>query len=295
MDLTRALRECRTPYEAMLKYTSYLGGAFPDRAQLIVSTKHLPAGQFRVWRLRTDDGAEHVAPCDPWRDFDRPVHQGGVIGRITQNLQPQLIHDMDLDDDPCFARELSPYHSLIAVPLFNERLTLNWSLMLARDSRRFSAVDLEESITRATLIGSLLDSRYVSKELSEAHAYIDRELERMARIQRTLLPEPIPRMPGLQLAASYETFIQVGGDLYDFIPLDGQSGRCPCSSATHPATARPPPSPRPWCRRRSTPAPPGPPAPRTCCRRSTGTCATSRSKTPSSRRFSPSTTRRRAA
>lgn len=225
IDLTRSLIACRTPYEAMLKYTAYLGSAFSDRAQLILSTKDLPAGEFRIWRLRTDDGVEHVAPCDPWKDFDRPVRRGGLIGRITQYMQPQLIHDVDWGDDPHFSRELSPYHCLIAVPLFNERLTLNWSLMLARDPARFTPVDVEESFTRATLIGSLIDSLYVRGELSEAHAHIDRELARMARIQRALLPVPIPRIPGLQLAASYETFIQVGGDLYDFIPLEGQNGR----------------------------------------------------------------------
>ena len=225
MDLTRALRESRNPYEALLKYCAYLASAFPQRGQLILSTKGLPAGEYRVWRLRTDDGLEHLPARDPWKDFNTRVYRGGIIGRITQMMQPQLIHDMDWSDDPYFARELSPYHSLIAVPLFNERLTLNWSLMLARDPNHFSVAELEESVTRATLIGSLIDSLYVGKELSEAHAYIDQELERMARIQRALLPEPIPRIPGLQLAAAYETFIQVGGDLYDIIPLDGQTDR----------------------------------------------------------------------
>lgn len=225
IDLTRSLIACRTPYEAMLKYTAYLGSAFPDRAQLIVSTRDLPAGEFRVWRLRTDDGVEHVPPCDPWKNVDRPVRRGGLIGRVTQHMQPQLIHDVDWGDDPDFSRELSPYRCLMAVPLFNERLMLNWSLMLARDPERFTPVDVEESFTRATLIGSLIDSLYVRGELSEAHAHIDRELARMARIQRALLPVPIPNIPGLQLAAAYETYIQVGGDLYDFLPLDEQGGR----------------------------------------------------------------------
>ena len=39
-----------------------------------------------------------------------------------------------------------------------------------------------------------------------------------------LLPEPIPDIPGLRLAASYETFGQVGGDLYDFLPVTSDDG-----------------------------------------------------------------------
>jgi sigma-B regulation protein RsbU (phosphoserine phosphatase) len=34
------------------------------------------------------------------------------------------------------------------------------------------------------------------------------------------LPEPLPDIPGLQIAARFETFAQAGGDLYDFVPLD---------------------------------------------------------------------------
>jgi sigma-B regulation protein RsbU (phosphoserine phosphatase) len=35
-----------------------------------------------------------------------------------------------------------------------------------------------------------------------------------------LLPDPLPQIPGLEIAASYETFGEAGGDLYDFIQLD---------------------------------------------------------------------------
>ena len=219
MGLTQALRECRTPYDALLKYAGFLGEAYPDRAQLIVSTRDLAEGQFRVWRLRTDDGVEHVPLCDPWTDFTSPLHSGGVIARITANPTPQVLHDIDWGDDSSVERALSPYRSLIAVPLFNERLPLNWSVMLVRDPTFFTTANLEDSVNRATLIGSLLDSLYVGKQLAEANAHIDRELQRMARIQRALLPQPIPDIPGVRLAASYETFIQVGGDLYDLIPL----------------------------------------------------------------------------
>jgi sigma-B regulation protein RsbU (phosphoserine phosphatase) len=57
--------------------------------------------------------------------------------------------------------------------------------------------------------------------LARAHALIDREVERIGRIQRALLPNPLPRIPGLEIAASYETFGEAGGDLYDLVPLAG--------------------------------------------------------------------------
>jgi sigma-B regulation protein RsbU (phosphoserine phosphatase) len=225
MALTNSLRQARSPYDALLRYTRFLGDAYADRAQIILSTRGLPAGQYRVWRLRTDDGIEHVELCDPWKKLDLPVHSGGALDRIIADAQPHLVHDLDWRDDPTFGPLLSPYRSMIAVPLFNERLPLNWSLMLTRDSARFTPTDLEDSVARATLIGSLLESLFVRSELAAAHAYIDSEVERMARIQRALLPDPIPQISGLDIAASYETFTQVGGDLYDIIPLAGQPER----------------------------------------------------------------------
>ena len=44
-------------------------------------------------------------------------------------------------------------------------------------------------------------------------------MEQIARIQRALLPDQLPNIPGVQLATSYSTFDVVGGDLYDFTAL----------------------------------------------------------------------------
>ncbi len=46
-----------------------------------------------------------------------------------------------------------------------------------------------------------------------------------ADIQRSLLPKTIPTIPGLGLAAHYQTSQWAGGDYYDFFPLtDGRWG-----------------------------------------------------------------------
>ncbi|APB34651.1 Serine phosphatase RsbU, regulator of sigma subunit [Gloeomargarita lithophora Alchichica-D10] len=50
---------------------------------------------------------------------------------------------------------------------------------------------------------------------------LDRELKLGAEIQKHLLPETHPRIPGLQLESRYFTAQWVGGDYYDFIPVAG--------------------------------------------------------------------------
>ena len=55
---------------------------------------------------------------------------------------------------------------------------------------------------------------------------VDYELQTIADLQQALLPAELPRVPGLELAAHYQTANRAGGDYYDFFPLPG--GRLGC-------------------------------------------------------------------
>jgi sigma-B regulation protein RsbU (phosphoserine phosphatase) len=49
---------------------------------------------------------------------------------------------------------------------------------------------------------------------------IDRELDIARRIQSSILPREMPRVPGLAVAARYRPMTAVAGDFYDFLELD---------------------------------------------------------------------------
>jgi len=223
VDLTHALLSCKTPFDAIHCFCDYLDKAYPGRAHLVVSTRGLQDGALRLWRLRDADGRDHLELTDPDNFEALPVRHSPVLAEILGDPRPHLVENIDWSGDPLFAPLLSGYTSLIAVPLLSEHMPMNWSFLLRRDGEPLTHLDLEASFTRATLIVSLIDSLYVRRHLAEAHAYIDAEVERMARLQRGLLPEPIPQIPGVHLSASYETFTEVGGDLYDILPLEGSS------------------------------------------------------------------------
>ena len=58
--------------------------------------------------------------------------------------------------------------------------------------------------------------------IEHGRAY-EREVGTVEMLQRSLLPEELPKLPGLSIAARYETGgpgVHVGGDWYDAIPLD---------------------------------------------------------------------------
>jgi phosphoserine phosphatase RsbU/P len=56
-------------------------------------------------------------------------------------------------------------------------------------------------------------------------AAVGRELETARQIQQSILPKEIPSLPGLAVAAHYDSMTEVAGDLYDFVTTSsGQLG-----------------------------------------------------------------------
>jgi sigma-B regulation protein RsbU (phosphoserine phosphatase) len=62
--------------------------------------------------------------------------------------------------------------------------------------------------------------------MNDRSGHLDAELQQISRIRRTLLPDPIPQIPGLLIAASCETFTDLGGDIYDVFSLDDDRRWC---------------------------------------------------------------------
>jgi hypothetical protein len=55
--------------------------------------------------------------------------------------------------------------------------------------------------------------------LAEAHQALAAELDAVGRIQRSLLPQRLPAIPTLEMAAHYQTSARAGGDYYDVFDL----------------------------------------------------------------------------
>jgi phosphoserine phosphatase RsbU/P len=96
-------------------------------------------------------------------------------------------------------------------------------LLLKARPAVFTPEDLEQSMLRTAIIGTLLESQVIAADLEVANGRIDEEIRQLAKLQRSLLPDPLPRIPGLEIGVSYEPSGRAGGDLYDFFPLDSDT------------------------------------------------------------------------
>ena len=196
------------------------------QAFLEVHTASLRPGQFRIARLLTHDGVDHVSTED-WLDpHPHPVNHGGAIGQIVNTSSPKAAHHLDLANDPVFGTKLAAYRSLVAVPIFRDGTPATWVILLDANPEHFQLEDLEELIVRANLVGAIVNNLQTTRQLFTANLRIQQEVDHIAQIQRALLPQETPHLPGLSIAASYETFEQAGGDLYDFVPLHQCGSAC---------------------------------------------------------------------
>lgn len=218
-ELTRELHESRTPEDTLRIVHSGFADINGSVAVLLLSTRELAAGTCRVVRIQVPDDPHYV------RHRQVPSNLvaeecGGVLGAITARRVPQLVQAVDWSREPLFRTTLQGYSSLMAVPIIGDSLPMNWVVLLRLAPKQFTPSDLEEAVERVALVGALMENQMLVSELARAHEQIDRDARQVGQLQRVLLPASLPRIAGMEIAASYEPLGRAGGDLYDFFPLD---------------------------------------------------------------------------
>ena len=226
LDMVTKVSLAKEPHQVMDAFSRAMRISRGDTALITVSCVGLKPGQYRITRQISDDGRNRVRTDNPWRDGKTlRVASGGFLGQIIATPQPKLSRNLVVPSDPVLASWLAPYHSMMAIPAFQEGLATHWAIILQREPDSFSMDDLEETILRTNLVGATVNTVVVNKKLRELNERMQREVEQIASIQKALLPRVLPTIDGLALAASYETYDVAGGDMYDFVSLDHYTER----------------------------------------------------------------------
>lgn len=160
---------------------------------------------------------------NPWTQRDRlPRLTGGLLGEIAFANAPVIINDLPARLTPSDPGHfyLQGYQALVALPQYDNGEALNMTCMLLA-----TADELDPSLIpllhwQSGLFGRGTQNLVLRNQLSAALEHLDRELQTVGEIQRSLLPSVLPDIPGFALAAHYLTSARAGGDYYDFFPLD---------------------------------------------------------------------------
>lgn len=225
MEMVAGLSRANDARSVLREFNIGLRRLRGPRGYVSLSTRDLGPGEYKITRLLHPDDTEKLGDSNPWANWsDLPVSKGGFLGEIIRQAYPEIIHHLNIENDPVVGDQLARYRSLMAVPLFDNGEPLNWSISLSEDPQAFSEQELEESILRANLGGAAVRNVIIANKLREANERIQHEVKQIGRIQRSLLPQTLPKFPGIALATNYETFDTAGGDLYDFSVLESVDG-----------------------------------------------------------------------
>ncbi len=221
LDMVAALSRAREPSEVLVEFSKrWIGMNAPAGGYVSLSTRDLAPGEYRITRLLNEDNLNDISRDDTWTSPQKPpVHRGGLLGSIVEDGVPVVIQHMELRDDPVVGSALADYRSMMALPLFDDGKALNWSIQLKREPDAFTVTELEDTLLRSNLVGGTVRHVQTAKQLREAQATMRREVDKIAEIQKALLPQELPKIPGVSISTSYETFDQAGGDMYFFHEL----------------------------------------------------------------------------
>ncbi|MGW2825286.1 SpoIIE family protein phosphatase [Streptomyces sp. NPDC001443] len=129
---------------------------------------------------------------------------GGDLARIAR------------DEDAAVLLARAGVHSYMAVPLIARGTTLGFlALTRARDPRPFDEDDLAIATELASRAAVCIDNARTHQSVRNA----------AETLQRSLLPDHPPHLPGLRVASRYLPALaayEVGGDWYDVLPLAGE-------------------------------------------------------------------------
>jgi sigma-B regulation protein RsbU (phosphoserine phosphatase) len=196
------------------------GGFLHSDGYLAVSRRDLKHPAYRITRNSMWKDA-----INPWKDKHRlPVYTTGLLSELVYSNQPAIIENLPSrysPDDPA-AEAFRGMKFLLAMPQFDDGEAINMGVILRRDAEGIPREQIPMMIMQSNLWGRSVLSSVLRRELKEAYDSLDHELKAVGHIQRSLLPRSLPKIPGLDLAAHYETSQRAGGDYYDFFPLPGE-------------------------------------------------------------------------
>jgi sigma-B regulation protein RsbU (phosphoserine phosphatase) len=143
-----------------------------------------------------------------------PLGQG-LVGYAAQHKVPVLVADVSKDNRYI---KLNPEtRSELAVPLIYKDNVIG-VLDLEHTKRGFFTEDHKKTVTTlAAQIAIALENARLYEEVARQEKRLERDLALARELQFRLLPQSIPQLKNLEIAAKFAPARAIGGDLYDVV------------------------------------------------------------------------------
>jgi sigma-B regulation protein RsbU (phosphoserine phosphatase) len=140
----------------------------------------------------------------------------GLVGYAAESKQAVLVPDVS--KDPRYVEGNPETRSELAVPLIYKDKVIG-VLDLEHTRRGYFTDDHRRTMmTLAAQVAIAIENARLYEEIARQERRLERDLALARELQMRLLPQTLPKMAHLELAAKFIPARAIGGDLYDFIP-----------------------------------------------------------------------------
>ncbi len=148
----------------------------------------------------------------------------GISGTAALLRQPVRVGDVSRDSRYVRFRHAEvDIRSELAVPLLFQNRLVGVLDLESTELDRFTEEHEQLLVALASQIATALVNARLYRELQRKEQRLARDLDTARKIQRGLLPESAPRLPGLDLGMAFAPARVLAGDFYDFLPyVDGR-------------------------------------------------------------------------
>jgi len=139
----------------------------------------------------------------------------GVVGAAAQTKSAVLVPDVT--KDPRYVLLNPETRSELAVPLIYKGDVIG-VLDLEHTRRGFFTEDHQRTITTlAAQVAIAIENARLYEQIARQERRLERDLALARELQFRLLPQSLPKLNNLELAAKFSPARAIGGDLYDFV------------------------------------------------------------------------------
>jgi len=195
----------------------------------------------RIMKLIPADGGvvflgcgDHLAPSICWtregfQDLSMAAYSRTAVTKAIGEKRGLLIRDIASQPDLRAAHSVAGLRiqSTMIVPIVLESEVFGaLSLSACGERADFGSDDFAMVSGLAGQLAVAIKNSHLALEIKQAAAEKDRfqrELEIAAHVQKSILPDAPPMLPGLDIAGVSVFAREVGGDFYDYIPLGRHS------------------------------------------------------------------------
>jgi len=146
----------------------------------------------------------------------------GLVGYAALHREAVIVPDVS--KDPRYIKVLEDVRSELAVPILLKDRCIGVFDLESPELDAFSKRDVEILTLLASQAAVAIENARLYEAVSASEARMERELHFAKRVQAALLPAQLPKkLKGVDIAASFASARELGGDFYDFLVPDSNT------------------------------------------------------------------------